>query len=154
VPRWQLFEWIVALRFLREGRTQTAFIIAGVAIGVAVVIFISSLMAGLEAKLMRQALTTQAHIQLLGPKDVARPLRGGDAAVEGVVLQVPLQRLRGIDQWQSLVRNADGTPLIAVTLEPSLFLSTLALATLTGLVAAFAPALRAARLDPVVAINA
>jgi len=110
LPRWQAFEWIVALRFLREGRTQTAFIIAGVAIGVAVIIFMSSLMAGLEAKLMRQALTTQAHIQLLGPKDVARPLRGGDAAVEGVVLQVPLQRLRGIDQWQALVLQMQAMP--------------------------------------------
>jgi len=110
LARWQPFEWIVALRFLREGRTQTAFIIAGVAIGVAVIIFMSTLMAGLEAKLMRQALNTQSHIQLLAPKDVARPLRGGGAAVEGVVLQVPLQRLRGIDQWQALAVQMKALP--------------------------------------------
>ena len=31
LSRWLPFEWIVAMRFLREGRMQTAFIIAGVA---------------------------------------------------------------------------------------------------------------------------
>ena len=33
---WLPFEWIVAIRFLREGRMQTLFIISAVAIGVAV----------------------------------------------------------------------------------------------------------------------
>ena len=133
LPRWQPFEWIVALRFLREGRTQTAFIVGGVAIGVAVIVFMSSLMGGLEAKLMGQALSTQAHIQLLPPKDVARPRRQAGAATEGAVLQVPLQRLRGIDQWQALavqmralpeVRvvspGAVGSALVVVTHDPAL----------------------------------
>ncbi|HEX7436140.1 MAG TPA: FtsX-like permease family protein, partial [Caldimonas sp.] len=56
--------------------------------------------------------------------------------------------------WQRYARNPDGTPLFPLTIEPSLFATSLLLATLTGLVAAFAPALRAARLDPVVAIRA
>ena len=34
MSRWMPFEWIAALRFLREGRMQTSFIIAGVTIGV------------------------------------------------------------------------------------------------------------------------
>ena len=33
-----MFEWTVALRFLREGRMQSLLIVAGVAAGVAVVI--------------------------------------------------------------------------------------------------------------------
>ena len=40
-----------------------------------------------------------------------------------------------------------------LTIDPNLFVASLLLATLTGLVAAFAPALRAARLDPVEAIR-
>ena len=32
------FEWIAAVRFLREGRLQTWFIVGGVAIGVAVIV--------------------------------------------------------------------------------------------------------------------
>ena len=43
--------------------------------------------------------------------------------------------------------------MFPLSLEPALFFQALALATLTGLLAAFAPALRAARLDPVVAIR-
>jgi lipoprotein-releasing system permease protein len=55
--------------------------------------------------------------------------------------------------WQTYVRNPDGTPFVPVTLEPRLFAVAAVLATLTGLVAAVAPALRGARLDPVVAIR-
>jgi lipoprotein-releasing system permease protein len=55
--------------------------------------------------------------------------------------------------WQRFARGADGQPLFLLSFEPSLFAAALALATLSGLVAAFAPALRAARLDPVVAIR-
>jgi lipoprotein-releasing system permease protein len=42
---------------------------------------------------------------------------------------------------------------VPITLEAPLFAAALALALMAGLVAAAAPALRAARLDPVVAIR-
>jgi lipoprotein-releasing system permease protein len=43
--------------------------------------------------------------------------------------------------------------MFPLVLDPTLFALALMLATLTGLLAAVAPALRAARLDPVVAIR-
>jgi lipoprotein-releasing system permease protein len=55
--------------------------------------------------------------------------------------------------WHSYARSADGTPLFPLVLDVKLFAVALMLAVLTGLLAAFAPALRAARLDPVVAIR-
>jgi lipoprotein-releasing system permease protein len=55
--------------------------------------------------------------------------------------------------WQHYMRNADGTVMFALTFDTSLLSQTLVLATLTGLLSAYAPALRAARLDPVVAIK-
>ena len=104
LKRWLPFEWIVAIRFLREGRVQTAFIVGGVAIGVAVIVFMSALMTGVQANMIRRTLTGQAHIQLTQPKETVRPLRDDVPGLrEGAVLQAPLQRLKGIDQWQGIV---------------------------------------------------
>jgi lipoprotein-releasing system permease protein len=115
---WLPFEWIVAIRFLREGRLQTLFIVAGVAIGVAVIVFMSALMAGLQSNFIRRVLSSQAHIQLLPPKEVTRALRQGDDAVpgevEGAIVQPPLQRLKSIDQWQSVVVQIRAMPDVAV----------------------------------------
>jgi lipoprotein-releasing system permease protein len=55
--------------------------------------------------------------------------------------------------WGVLVKNPDGTPLFPLALDPWLFAASAVLATLTGLAAAVMPALRGARLDPVVAIR-
>jgi lipoprotein-releasing system permease protein len=55
--------------------------------------------------------------------------------------------------WQAMFRNPDGTPLFLVEFDPALVAWAAAIATLTGLAAAVAPARRAARLDPVVAIR-
>jgi lipoprotein-releasing system permease protein len=121
LTRWLPFEWIVAIRFLREGRMQTAFIIGGVAIGVGVIVFMSAILAGLQANFVRRALTGQAHIQLLPPKEVVRPLRAGPgdgsaegAAAEGAILQSPLQRLKSIDQWQAVAAQIRAMPEVTV----------------------------------------
>ena len=115
---WLPFEWIVSIRFLREGRLQTLFIIAGVAIGVAVIVFMSALLAGMQGNFIRRVLSAQAHIQLLPPKEMTRPLRlGANAApgeVEGAIVQPPLQRLKGIDQWQAVAAQIQGQPEVLV----------------------------------------
>jgi lipoprotein-releasing system permease protein len=115
---WLPFEWIVAIRFLREGRLQTLFIIAGVAIGVGVIVFMSALLAGLQSNFIRRVLSAQAHIQLLPPQEVTRPQRlGANAApgeVEGAIVQPPLQRLKGIDQWQAVATQIRAFPEVLV----------------------------------------
>lgn len=115
---WLPFEWIVAIRFLREGRLQTLFIIAGVALGVAVIVFMSALISGLQTGFIRRVLSAQGHIQLLPPKEVTRPLRLGAYArpgeVEAATVQVPLQRLKSIDQWQAVAQQIRGMPEVLV----------------------------------------
>lgn len=115
---WLPFEWIVAIRFLREGRLQTLFIIAGVSIGVAVIVFMSALLAGLQTNFIRRVLSAQAHIQLLPPQEVTRPLRRGAGTlageVEGATVQPPLQRLKGIDQWQAVAEQVRAMPDVTV----------------------------------------
>jgi lipoprotein-releasing system permease protein len=55
--------------------------------------------------------------------------------------------------FHSVVRQSDGTEIFPFSIEPSLFVSALVLAVITGVAAAAVPALRAARLDPVVAMR-
>jgi len=97
------FEWIAALRFLKEGRMQTLFIITGVAIGVGVIVFMSALLSSLQANFIKRVLTSQAHIQIVSPDEVARPLReSGPTVLHLPTIQRPTQRLRSIDQWQRI----------------------------------------------------
>lgn len=105
------FEWIAALRFLREGRTQSLLIIVGVGVGVAVIVFMSALLSGLQANLIKRTLSSQAHIVLLPPEEVARPQSGNLATA--LNLQKQGQRLRSIDQWQPLRERLTGWPEVA-----------------------------------------
>lgn len=61
---------------------------------------------------------------------------------------------RGILQvWLTFARNPDGTPFFVIGIQPSLYVTATAIATVCGVLAAVIPALRASRLDPVVAIR-
>lgn len=117
---WLPFEWIVAVRFLREGRLQTVFIIAGVAIGVGVIVFMSALLSGMQSNFIRRVLSTQSHIQLVQAQQVTRALRGGPDAppgqTQGAIIQPPLQQTKSIDQWQAVanqVRAMDGVMVVS-----------------------------------------
>ncbi len=94
------FEWIAALRFMREGMTQTLLIVVGVTLGVAVITFMSALLTGLQQNLFRRTLEYQAQIVVLPPEDVSRPLRGDASSQATPIVQPRTQKLRSVDQWQ------------------------------------------------------
>jgi lipoprotein-releasing system permease protein len=112
------FKWIVAIRFLREGRMQTLFIASGIAIGVGVIVFMSALLSGLQANFVRRVLTAQPHIELLPPKEVARalgpPAGLAPRAIEDAIVQPPLQRLKSLDQWQAIAAQIRAMPQVRV----------------------------------------
>ncbi len=114
MSRWLPFEWIAALRFLKDGRLQTLFIVCGIAIGVAVIVFMSAMLAGLQANFLKRVLTAQPQIQLLAPDQVARPLRGGATEIEAPTIQRPTQRTLSIDQWPKIRDRMRAMPAIAV----------------------------------------
>jgi lipoprotein-releasing system permease protein len=119
------FEWIAAVRFLREGRTQSLFIVVGASIGVAVIVFMSALLEGMQGNLIRRVLSSQPHIVLERPKDIARVLRQpgpGEAALPTV--QIPAQRPDMIDQWQKVrdeMRLRSDILAVAVTISGPAF---------------------------------
>ena len=59
-----LYEWKIALRFLKDGKAQTLFILLGIAVGVAVQIFLSSLISGLQENLIDTTIGNRAHITI------------------------------------------------------------------------------------------
>ena len=70
------FPWFVALRYMRDARGQTALILAAVAVGVSVIVFLSALINGLQASLIANTLGSQPHITVRPAREAARPLVG------------------------------------------------------------------------------
>jgi ABC-type lipoprotein release transport system permease subunit len=98
--------WIestIAMRFLREGRAQTALIVVGIAVGVAVIVFITALIQGLQSNIIERTLGTQSHIKVEAPDEVN--LRAPVAAnTTQLVLETRrAQRLRSINNWQQVM---------------------------------------------------
>ncbi|MEN1760176.1 ABC transporter permease [Anoxynatronum sibiricum] len=60
------FELKVALRFLREGKGQTLFILLGIAIGVAVQVFLGTLITGLQRDLINTTVGSSPHLIFSG----------------------------------------------------------------------------------------
>lgn len=109
------FELQIALRFLREGRAQSVLIVGGVMVGVAVVVFISALVTGLQSNTIRRTLGAQAHIVAKPIEPVARPqLNTGDAGV--AVMQTAPRKIRSIDNWQQVMTAYEAVPgVVAVS---------------------------------------
>ena len=101
------FAWMVCLRYLREGRMQTLLILAGVTAGVAVIIFLTTLISQLQASIIDKTLGSQAHIVMKPPRAVNQPSLPGSSTA--AIVQPRAQRLRSIDQWESVARLAAQT---------------------------------------------
>src|SRR5512137_2776781 len=108
------FEWFIAIRYLREGKAQTALVLGGATVGVAVLIFLTALISGLQRTLVAQTLSAQAHVFVKAPERVARPLPGPDRPADHVE-KVP-DRIRSIEQWQQVMAALPAIPgVVAAT---------------------------------------
>ncbi len=63
------FELKLALRFLKNGKIQTTLIICGIAIGVAVQIFLGALITSLQDNLIENTIGNSSHITIRDPDD-------------------------------------------------------------------------------------
>ena len=117
-----------------------------VVLGIASVLVVSVVQKRREIGILRAMGATQG--QILRVFLLQGAIVGAIGSVLGVMLAVAL-----IFVFTSLVRGPDGLPLFAITLAPALALQVAAIATLCGVLAAVAPARRAAKLDPAEAIR-
>ena len=105
-------EWTLAIGFLREGRAQSLMITVGVAVGVAVIVFITALIQGLQSNTIERTLGTQAHIRLLPPDEVNVLLAAPPGTVQLVQEDKRAQRLRSINNWQQISATLDQLPAL------------------------------------------
>ncbi len=105
------FQWFVAIRYLRDARGQSALMLAAVAVGVSVIVFLSALINGLQSSLIESTLGSQPHITLRVPREEPRALASSRAGLAIARLRQPAaQRLRSVDQWPAVMRAAARTP--------------------------------------------
>ncbi|KJV40168.1 membrane protein [Acinetobacter brisouii] len=105
-------EWTIALSFLREGRVQSFMITVGVAVGVAVIVFVSSLVHGLQSNIIQRTLGTQAHIRVLSPDLVNQILPPKAGTLQLLLDDKRAQRLRSINNWQEVMVTLDQLPVL------------------------------------------
>jgi lipoprotein-releasing system permease protein len=140
-------QFFAAVSAQTTANTSIRFFVAlSVAFGIASVLVVSVVQKSREIGILRAMGISRG--QVLRVFLLQGGLLGLGGALAGSLLGVIALMV-----WQQLQRNPDGTALFPLSFEPVLFVAAVLMATLTGLAAAFAPALRAARLDPVVAIR-
>jgi len=106
--RRQWTEWVIAINFLRENRAQTAMIMIGIAVGVAVIVFVTALIEGLQSNIIERTLGTQSHIRLLSPDEVNLLAPIAPGTLQLVQEDKRAQRLRSINNWQQVSATLDG----------------------------------------------
>lgn len=103
---------------------QTVLILAGVGFGVGVMVFLSALINGLQASLIQQTLSVQAHVVVREPEEQARVLDEPTARQIAQRRKVN-QRVAAIDRWEQAlerIRRVPGVVSVAPTVAGSAFI--------------------------------
>ena len=122
------------------------FVALSVAFGIAAVLVVSVIQRSRDIGILRAMGSSRRQVLLVFL------IQGGLLGFVGALVGSAVGTL-GLYYLHASLRESDGSELFPLMLEQSMYLSTILLATLTGVLAAAAPALRAASLDPVEAIR-
>ena len=99
------FEFSLARRFLEENRSQTLLIILGIAIGVAVMVFLSALIDGLQANLIDKTVGRSPHIVISNDENAAAgavKTKDGDSVL---LLDATRKTMHPIVEWRSITNE-------------------------------------------------
>lgn len=117
-----------------------------VVLGIASVLVVSVVQKQREIGILRAMGATRGQVQRIFL------LQGALLGVAGSLLGIGLA-MAMVSAFVHFARGADGLPLFAITLQPGLALRVAGVALVAGVLAAIAPARRAARLEPAQAIR-
>lgn len=121
------FEFRVALRHLLTGHGQTELTVGAVAVGVMLVVFLSSLINGMQVGLIDDVVGSIPHVTVEAAIPGATPLwavdgQGGQKGLVVTKLEKMSTRQRKVDQWQRMsgtIERLPGVEAVAPTVEGS-----------------------------------
>jgi lipoprotein-releasing system permease protein len=146
--------WITTnSQFFLAMRAQTyssllirVFVALSVAAGIASVLVVSVVQRQKDIGILRAMGGSRGQVRRIFL--IQGALVGLAGSVIGSMMAVGL-----LAMWKIVARNPDGTPMFVINVDWQFFVWSALLAMLAGVLAAATPAVRAARLDPVVAIR-
>lgn len=115
IPRRIRFETVIALRHLRAGGGQTLLTVSAVAAGVIIVIFITSLIFGLQDRLTELLTDAIPHVTVTVEEPEPKPLSrvpGAPADLSSTQLEQRAPQLKFIDNYPAVVATIRGLPNI------------------------------------------
>ena len=112
IPKMYRFEFRLALRHLLSGGLQTVLTISAVATGVIIVIFITSLIFGLQN--MMSVLLTESipHVTVQVEDPKPKPIEDPNNPTSSRI-EVSASRLKFIDNWDEVVSMLRGLPNVS-----------------------------------------
>jgi len=122
------------------------FVMVAVTLGIASVLVVSVVQKSREIGILKATGTSTARVMRIFF------IQGGIVGLAGSALGSGIGTVLSLI-FASLAKNPDGSPTFPVDLNVQLFATAITVATLTGLLAAVAPARRAAKLDPATVIR-
>ena len=122
------------------------FVALSVAFGIASVLVVSVIQRSKDIGILRAMGTSAGQVLRVFL------LQGGLLGLMGSIIGA-IAGGSAVVFWHGYLRQADGSELFPLIIQPALFLYAVTLAAVTGVAAAAVPALRAAKLDPVAAIR-
>lgn len=100
----------VAARYLTASLAQTGLLVAGVAMGVFVFIFMSALIGGLADYLVNQTLGNIAHVTVEAPVEDPAQLVSADGATVLLARQRPDRQREILRSWAAFLPGIEGMP--------------------------------------------
>lgn len=105
------FAWNLAWRYFRAGGIQTVLTLSGVAVGVTVYIFVSSLIDGLQVSLIDRVIGNISQVTIEPLDQDPQPMRENGAKVLSQVLKSGLREQK-LSDWQLVLEAVDSDPSI------------------------------------------